>query len=657
MLGILLCAVVAATYTLTPYNVRLFESFLPLNIALSLAASPGLSPSYQMYFVGNDPYLCALPEHEPLVQQPSGEPEAEVLDSAVELIQSSFSSDSCVWAYDLRRSYWTYAFCNADKIIQYHEAAPPAERGKTHLAQHPDHVFVLGRFQKHSAKEVLFENQALPSLYQHYAASEARRTATLKDEQSSPFVHSSAQKVVLQIVTDGSVCDMTGQPRTIEVVYKCDSSLVLLNPIIVDVLEIKVCHYKMLIHIPKLCSHESFMPDKYVQDHLVDVNCQRVDMNKLASTTFVLFDQFINRTVLRDHPAFPVRADNRINIADHHLAPLNRGFYVARSKTELTSESEYFNHRNVVLFNGHFDSLLDLNKQFAESIINSIGTKLLAPVILRNDAGEADFNSVLEWLHTFTLFFEIYDYKGELVGISKISHDASRGERTVFATILDPKTLLDNEGDVMELVSFSRPDFDAPMQMWNFQVFDEQGKPLKQWSGPTESRLFVVYNRGWEGNRIKMEVVDEKSDSVMLGDYSADDEYTFKYEVPGNTLEYQIRPIEAHQEFYGFRLDVPIVETSTEGDQNPKNLPHDPQDRLNNVLRKIVEESMNTEPRGADDLAGVQEEEQQEGGSEKANHAEGGDFEEERDPNGEKLEEEQKQSDKQKHHTHVIDEL
>ncbi|OBA21299.1 hypothetical protein METBIDRAFT_41098, partial [Metschnikowia bicuspidata var. bicuspidata NRRL YB-4993] len=397
----------------------------------------------------------------------AAETPAAILGNAMALIHAALPSGVCLWAYDLRGTYWTYALCSGDKIIQYHEGAPPHERGLRHVPLHPSTVFVLGRFSDASTAEVRFHNQAPAAEFRAYEKA-AGRAAVLVDEKAAPYSHQRVQKAVLQTVTGGSVCDMTLQPRTAEVVYRCAENG---GPdaAILDVFEIKTCHYKMLVHVPGLCEYAPFSPHKNTLDAALDVPCQRVrDPREAQVQRYATFDEYRYNIELREHVPFPVRADNRLDIADHFLAPVGRGFYFAHSRRELGTPSSYFNERNVVLFSGWCLSLTDLNAQFAKVIFRAVGSSLLAPSPPELDA------KTLEWLHSFVLWYEIYDYKGDLLAVTRLEHDASEDTATLKAQLLDPVTLLDVEGDMPRMSSFERPDFEAPYDAWNFELFSEK---------------------------------------------------------------------------------------------------------------------------------------------------------------------------------------
>ena len=471
-LSLLCISLVCHTLDLNvPFNINLYESHHPEQLADSLIARPPKNRSYERLFVarkhqdGLDEYIC---EYAPFKYQLPEERLAklksdfEILNKATQLIHLSFSRDSCVWAYELRGRYWTYAYCFGDKVIQYHEGAAYSERPKKHLPVRPETVFILGRFTKASLNRIEFKNQASESQFAAYLE-QAPRSYRLVDEKLSPFSHHSSQRVVLQIVEDGTLCDMTWQPRTIEMMYLC-SEVGGTVPEIMRVEEIQTCYYKMVLHVPTLCTYEHFIPNRQAKDALVNVACQKIDTTGVHVDRNGAFDDFIPVNVLRDDEDFPVRADNRVDVSLHRLDELSWGFYVAHSNTKYNSTSAYFKNRAVILFNGEFTDLDDLNYQFGNAMYRAIGSTFKAYTPTNRGV------ELLDFLHMFVLWFEIYDTAGEFIGLSRIENAGNGTTHMLNIQMVDPVELMGTDGDDPLFVRFARPEFQAPLNKWNFEV-------------------------------------------------------------------------------------------------------------------------------------------------------------------------------------------
>lgn len=560
---------IAHDFIEAPYNLQLQNTQIPKLMAQSLLLKDSDYSKYtshpdnrfeQFYVHQNnhtEQFLCSVPPQgstKPLSheQEPDVKLDSDILAKATKIIHNSFSQGSCVWEYDLRGFYWTYGYCHGDKIIQYHETAPLQERKQKHLPGAPDMVYVLGRFSKASAKEVKFSNEASPLQY-HKFLQGSEGTFRLVNEKMSPFSHRQ-QKVVMQMATDGSLCDMTRQPRLTEIVYKCNANGGKRVQIL-DVEEIKTCHYRMFIHVPGLCQLEAFVPDKLKQD-LVDVTCQKIsDDDNYSLHGLTTFEEYLEHPILRQDLVFPVRADNKINVAQHEMSALGRGFYLAKYMGKYQTQSDFYNNRNVILYNGFYESMLDLNTQLGRTIFNAVGKKLLAPEFVNNE------QQVLQWKHLFILWFEVYNYKGEFIGLSRLEHDGLNPQVVLGAQMLDPVSLRDVDSDDSLAPLYERPLYQAPHNMWNYEKFSSRGvklakpeqKKAKDELLVKKVKTVIVYNEGeMEDGRPNILVFDEEKDEQLPGQYDRRGEYVFQMVVGETQTETFTAPQIPNVEFLGF---------------------------------------------------------------------------------------------------------
>lgn len=479
-------AIASHAHSQAIFNIREFESFIPKPMAEDLKR--GISKSrwsadprnhFQGYFVkqGNktSEYICSIPraqidtiEEKESIQsntQVDKTNDAKLLKAASEIIRDSFPKNNCIFTYDLRGFYWTYGYCYADKVIQYHEGVPPHERHKRHEATNPKTVYVLGRFTDASYKAVKIANQAKQRQIGQY---ETRRMKTLSlgEDKASPFSHHSAQKIVLEVIDSGSICEITLEPRSVEVIYKCDPDAHSFGqPQIIDVPEVTTCQYKMIIHVPGLCALEQFAPHRKIKESLVEMACQLVDDEISSEIEEQRFEEYISNVRLRDDGNFPVRGDNRISVEDHTLLPLGFGFYLAKAISGYRSTSAYYNNRNVIIYNGFSEELEDIGNQVGRAIYNAIGKKLLAPYF------EKDEQKRLEWKDTFTIWLELYDFFGNFKCLLRISRDGREQAKSIQLQVIDPVTMVDIEGDPPMNMAIDLTEFEAPHNLWNYQYF------------------------------------------------------------------------------------------------------------------------------------------------------------------------------------------
>lgn len=562
-----------------PSHVRLYESFLPSRLAQSLYAQP----HYERFFIGgnnaSDEYICAVPQAaEVEVLEPPKQNDAEILKGAADLIRLAFGPHQCVWAYELRGMYWTYAFCPGDKIIQFHEAVPPREQlpkdraeGR-HRPENPSTVFVLGRFSPASKDKFLFDNQASPEQFER-TMREAVRSYRLVQKKEAPFGHQPAQNVVEQLVMDGSVCDMTGQPRTVEVVYKCQVAD-WKAPQIVNVEEVRTCHYRMHLHVPLLCNYEPFVPNKNARDSLVEIRCQRVgkedghtDTLGLEDLTDRTFDDYLNRTVLRSH-AFPVRADNRISLADYRLRALLDGFYVGRRGNRLHSQNSYVNRRDVMLYNGDFLDLASLEEKVRAVFLKNLGKRFFAPM--------AQLQVILEAKHSFVLWYELYDFKGHMLGIVRAENDLARAG-SLRIDLFDAESL-ESVSSGQSMPSSLWLQVRAPNEKWNFEFFSVS-EPLPpglvmeqkhevQLNLIARKKTILFQNMGFlPDGKVKLNLQDENGNEIQ-GKYNDRGEYEFEVELAKGETETFAATVMPDLEYWGYPIIYyDMAEVGANGEQ------------------------------------------------------------------------------------------
>lgn len=437
--------------------------------------------TFESYFIdrGNrtDEYLCSIPsglidsiEEKELtssLEQVDAVNDARLLATAIDIIEKSFPTDECVFAYDLRGLYWTYAYCFADKVIQYHEAVPPAERRKRHLAANPNQVYLLGRFTDATSNSIKIGNQATQKHKEKYVT-QGKSTFTLGDDIASPFHHRSTHQVVQQQMQPGSYCEEINGQRSVEIIYKCDPDAHgFSQPQIIDVPELTTCLYKMVIHVPDLCSLEQFAPLRSIRDSLVELACQLVDEERAGEEEEPPrpFESYTSNVRLRDHDNFPVRGDNKISVDEHSLMSLGYGFYLAKSKVGYTSTSSFYNNRNIVIHNGFADLLEDLGNQIGRTLYNAVGRTLLAPYFEENDQKR------LSWSDSFTIWLEVYDFFGNFKALIRTVRDGSNTKKSLLLQVIDPVTMIDIDGDSPEDLAFDLPEYEAPHNLWNYQYF------------------------------------------------------------------------------------------------------------------------------------------------------------------------------------------
>lgn len=206
--------------------------------------------------LASEVYVCSIPILEPSPPENHTANELARAEEARELTRATESGwellshlkDSCLY---FGSGWWTYEFCKNTKIVQYHAAAltPP---GQPPVRDRSHHEYVLGR------------QPALPD----------GRTVTENGEPPLPATVQTKgdQRYLVQKLEAGTICDLTGRARTIEVQYHCvpgmpESRISLIK-------EVTICHYLMVVNTPELCRDVAFLPP--TQSKANSISCHLV---------------------------------------------------------------------------------------------------------------------------------------------------------------------------------------------------------------------------------------------------------------------------------------------------------------------------------------------------------------------------------------------
>jgi len=156
--------------------------------------------------------------------------------------------------------WWSYRFCYGQDIVQYH-ALPHIPNGRPPI-QDPDTVaYVLGRVPgSESEKKSKSKKQQQQQQQQQQQDATANTNAQGSSAQppNAELQVKGDQKYLVQKMGAGTICDLTGRERTIEVQYHCAPSMT--SERIAWVKEVTTCAYLMLVNTPLLCSDVAFLP-------------------------------------------------------------------------------------------------------------------------------------------------------------------------------------------------------------------------------------------------------------------------------------------------------------------------------------------------------------------------------------------------------------
>lgn len=184
----------------------------------------------------NEKYKCLLPT----VKEKSKDSDVWYEGpNALEVLAPLFSQSSCSYRLE---SYWTYEVCHGQYVRQYHE---DREGNKVKTQE-----YFLGRWDKTLHEKLSKELDS--GLHSPPAIKKL-------DGLSLPYLQLN--------LTDGTVCDLNGNPRRTNVLYVCYT---LGKHEIYSFKETSTCEYELVVLSSLLCEHPKYKPQE-TGDH--PINC------------------------------------------------------------------------------------------------------------------------------------------------------------------------------------------------------------------------------------------------------------------------------------------------------------------------------------------------------------------------------------------------
>lgn len=215
-----------------------------------------LIESYERMVLDGRLYLCAIPldlgAKNETVEKTSPEDEekelARATDRGRELLQDM---DRCIYFIS---GWWSYSFCYNKQVKQFHQLPPgngappypPTEDSTT-----PS--YVLGKFTPKQKDKAEGNTPDRPP----------GTDVALQTKGESRYL--------VQKLAGGTVCDLTGKERQIEVQFHCHPQ----SPERIGwIKEVTTCSYLMVIYTPRLCNDVAFLPPQEDKANLI--TCQEV---------------------------------------------------------------------------------------------------------------------------------------------------------------------------------------------------------------------------------------------------------------------------------------------------------------------------------------------------------------------------------------------
>ncbi|KAK4443994.1 glucosidase II beta subunit-like protein-domain-containing protein [Podospora aff. communis PSN243] len=232
---------------------------------------PEIGETYEILGSGSSRYLCFIPTiakppelNQTATELAKAEEERELIRASAkgrELINGM--NGECLYYVS---GWWSYSFCYGKEIVQFH-AQPSGVNGGPPVKEPKTPEYVLGRTKALSKPKGQQANGA------QNTGAEGSKGVTSSNME---LMVKGDQRYLMQRLDGGTICDLTGRPRTIEIQYHCNPSASIDQ--IGWIKEVTTCAYLMVVHTSRLCADAAFLPPKETRAH--PITCRTIVSNE-----------------------------------------------------------------------------------------------------------------------------------------------------------------------------------------------------------------------------------------------------------------------------------------------------------------------------------------------------------------------------------------
>ena len=239
-------------------------------------ASAAATESYEVMNMPPHRYLCAIPVIEPPPAPNKTATELAKAELARELARASAHGWDLINQLDGKCLYymsgwWSYRFCYGQDVVQFH-AIPSSVKSGPPMRDISTAEYVLGRIpdphvaSRHSRRSQNNQQQQRGINGQEPRA-DAGAGVTAPAPPNTDLQVKGDQRYLVQKMGDGTICDLTGRERTIEIQYHCSPEST--QDRIGWIKEVTTCSYLMLVNTPRLCVDVAFQPPKEERANII----------------------------------------------------------------------------------------------------------------------------------------------------------------------------------------------------------------------------------------------------------------------------------------------------------------------------------------------------------------------------------------------------
>jgi len=248
----------------------------------SLPEDIGGRNSYEWIYQDGNRYLCSIPIIEKPPRNETSEAEARA-EEAQELAKATDRGWELLQDLDgpclyFMSGYWSYSFCRNSEVRQFRQL--PQQQGKPAYPPLEDpsvNSFILGKAMDDTKPES-------QSRQDEWGNEVDVRKLPKTSPPTTELQMEGDTRYLVQKLDGGTLCDLTGKPRRVEVQYHCNPHA---HDHISRLKETTTCAYLLDIHTPRLCKDIAFVPPTATEAH--GIVCQRVvsqeEMAKLDLST------------------------------------------------------------------------------------------------------------------------------------------------------------------------------------------------------------------------------------------------------------------------------------------------------------------------------------------------------------------------------------
>ncbi|KAI1078570.1 glucosidase II beta subunit-like protein-domain-containing protein [Whalleya microplaca] len=217
-----------------------------------------VAESYEIMSMPPHQYLCAIPVIEAPPELNKTATELAKAEEARERARASSHGWDLMNGLDgtclyYMSGWWSYSFCYGQDVVQFHALPASVKHGPP--TRDPNTAeYVLGRIaDPHSTSRSSrrgSQSPPPPDKGQPAGAVPPNTDLLVKGDQ----------RFLVQRMGDGTICDLTGRERTIEIQYHCSPGST--QDRIGWIKEVTTCAYLMVVHTPRLCVDVAFQPPK-----------------------------------------------------------------------------------------------------------------------------------------------------------------------------------------------------------------------------------------------------------------------------------------------------------------------------------------------------------------------------------------------------------